>query len=113
MRAKAERGILPGCAPIGYKNAIVNGEKVIVLDPKTAPKVKRLFEMAPKMSLRKLAVEAEKMGLRSRNGKMFGPSSIKAILENPFYGGMLHFNGRVLKGQHESLFCKKAGSLYR
>lgn len=105
MRAKAERGVMPGCAPLGYKNAVVNGERVIVLDPETAPKVKRLFELATKkkMSLRKLAVEAEKMGLRSRNGKTFGPSALKAILENPFYKGLIRYQGELIRGNHNSL----------
>jgi site-specific DNA recombinase len=105
MREKAERGVMPGCAPLGYKNAWVDGEKAIVIDPDTAPKVKRLFELAAikKMSLRKLAVEAEILGLRSRNGKRFGPSALKAVMENPFYCGLLTYRGKIMPGSHEPL----------
>ena len=110
MLAKAERGILPGCAPLGYRNAIVDGERVIVPDPETAPKVRRLFELASrkKMSLRKLAAEAERIGLRSRNGKPFGPSAMKAVLENPFYIGIVRFNKILIRGQHKALVDENA-----
>lgn len=105
MRAKAEQGIFPGCAPLGYKNVKVDGQKTITLDLETAPKVKRLFELASKkkMSLRKLAIEAEKMGLRSRNGKTFGPSSLKGILENPFYIGALRYSDHLSQGAHRAI----------
>jgi site-specific DNA recombinase len=105
MREKAERGVMPGCAPLGYRNVTVNDERVVVPDTETAPKVRLLFELAEEegMSLRKLAIEAERMGLRSRNGKPFGPSALKAILENPFYYGALTFQGKTLVGSHEPL----------
>lgn len=105
MSAKARKGVMPGCAPLGYKNAWVDGERAIIIDPATAPKVRRLFELAgrKRWSLRKLVAEAERMGISSRNGKPFGPSSLKAILENPFYRGKVRWNGETLQGKHEPL----------
>jgi site-specific DNA recombinase len=110
MREKAERGIMPGCAPLGYKNAWVDGQKTIAIDPETAPKVKRLFELAgrKKWSLRKLAAEADRMGLKTRNSKAFGLSSLKAVIENPFYLGYMRYNDTIIIGQHSSLVSAKA-----
>jgi hypothetical protein len=105
MRAKAERGVFPGCAPLGYGNAEVEGEKVIVPDPETAPKVRRLFELAAgkRMSLRKLAAEAEEMGLRSRNGKPLSAPALRLMLTNPFYVGMVRYGGTERTGLHDPI----------
>ncbi len=86
MREKAERGTFPRCAPLGYKNAVVDGEKVIVIDEETAPKVRLLFRLASKkgMTIRRLVPSAAVIGLRSRNGKPLGAFSIHLILNNPF-----------------------------
>ena len=42
---KAEQGIWPTVAPLGYRNVMgANGKRVIELDPETAPFVVKLFE---------------------------------------------------------------------
>ena len=78
MREKAERGIFPGCAPLGYRNAEVNGEKVIVVDEKTAPLVREAFSLAStgRYSLRKILKKMTAKGMVSRNGHPMGVSGI-------------------------------------
>lgn len=109
MWDKARSGVFPGCAPLGYRNAISDGEKVIVPDPETAPKVRRLFELAStgKLSLRKMLPMAEEMGLRSRNGKPLQASSLRAILTNPFYLGLVRYKGELITGRHEPLVDRR------
>ena len=41
MREKAEQGIWPSYAPLGYLNADTNGKRHIVLDSETAPLIRR------------------------------------------------------------------------
>ncbi|HOY80054.1 MAG TPA: recombinase family protein, partial [Hyphomonadaceae bacterium] len=45
MLEKAQQGLWPTFAPLGYKNVLGdNGKRIIVVDPDMAPLVKRLFE---------------------------------------------------------------------
>src|SRR5499426_3407674 len=45
MLEKAEQGIWPSYAPLGYANIVgPNGKKAITIDPETGPLVTRLFE---------------------------------------------------------------------
>lgn len=111
MREKANSGVLPGCAPLGYKNVEIEGEKVIVPDLITAAKVRNLFLLAEsrKYTLRGILPLVEAMGLRSRNGKQIGLSALYTILTNPFYMGRLRYKGELIRGTqaplvHEKLF---------
>lgn len=108
MREKARSGTLPGCAPVGYRNAREFGEKHIEPDPKTAWQVRALFQfMADGLSLRRAGLHAFGLGLRSRNGKILGPSAIYAIVTNPFYMGMLRYKGELIQGKHEAIVSRK------
>jgi len=45
MQEKAEQGIWPSFAPLGYRNvAVADGKKIIEPDPESAPIISRLFE---------------------------------------------------------------------
>lgn len=105
MREKAERGIMPGCAPLGYINAVIGGERVIVPDPGTAPLVRKAFELATtgRYSLRKLLSVMTSKGLVSRNGKPLGASALWTVLTNPVYAGRIRYNGELLPGRHEAI----------
>lgn len=104
MYEKAKSGYLPGCAPVGYKNTALQGEKLIVPDPVMSKKVRNLFELvAQGKSIRKAGVLAMALGLRSRNWKHLGPSAVYGILTNPFYIGKIRYNGQLLPGRHQPI----------
>jgi hypothetical protein len=108
MQEKADSGVMPGCAPVGYKNVGSGRYSKIVRDPKNDWVIKLLFELvAAKYSIRKAGKEASALGLVSRNGKALGPSALYLILTNPFYTGMIRYNGELIKGQHEAIIDKK------
>lgn len=109
MRGKAYRGVLPGCAPLGYMNAVVNGEAVIVPDPMTCHKVRNLFLLARmrKLSLRGMLPLVAAMGLTSRNGKPIGVSSLHAVLTNPFYMGTVRYSEELIAAEHQPLIDKR------
>lgn len=44
MIEKAEQGIYPSCAPLGYINVECNGKRIIQPDPVIAPEIRKLFE---------------------------------------------------------------------
>ena len=105
MHNKAQRGDLPGCAPVGYRNTYEFGEATLMVDEKLAPLVKEAFDLAAEgtLSLRKILEVLTVKGLVSRNGKIMGTSALHALLTNPFYMGKLRYNGELLGGKHQSL----------
>ena len=96
MERKAASGILPCCAPVGYRNV---GKK-IVIDSVLAPLVQKAFERAAtsRLPLRSLLAEMTAKGLVSRNGKLLKVSAFWYMLKNPFYNGQIHWQGQLRHG---------------
>jgi hypothetical protein len=77
QRAKAESGIFPGMAPLGYVNEEWKGMKRIYVDTEVAEKVVRLFEFAASgLSLSRIRLRAHSLGVKARGGKILGRSSV-------------------------------------
>lgn len=102
---KAQAGKLPGCAPLGHRNARDRGEAIVEVDGEVAPLVREAFGLAAegKLPLRKMLEALTVKGLVSRNGKPLGASALHAVLTNPFYVGKLRYGGELLDGGHEPL----------
>lgn len=104
---KAGEGIYPSMAPIGYVNKI--DDHTIIIDPKTAPLIKKAFELAAtgQYSIRRLKVDLYKLGLRSaRAKKELVKEAMARILRNPFYYGEYEWKGKRYKGTHKPLISK-------
>src|SRR5207244_11914659 len=68
--------------------------------------VTNLFELyaTRSYSLRQLAAEAERIGLRNRSGRAFSLQRIDDILRNPFYTGVIRSTRfGLFAGKHEPL----------
>ncbi len=78
MREKRARGEIMHKAPLGYKNARdEHGRSILIPDPETYPLVQKAKELrAQGMSIRKICVEMERLGLRSREGRAVGIGSM-------------------------------------
>ena len=106
MRAKAEAGLYPSVAPLGYMNTSnENGVKVIVPDPVNAPLVKHMYERYAEgnISIANIAAELFSLGLRSKKGNRVSNSSVQRMLKNPIYRGQFFWKGIEYKGKHESI----------
>jgi site-specific DNA recombinase len=107
MQEKAEQGIWPTVAPLGYRNvAGPDGKKIIEPDPETAPIVARLFEWYATglLSLRDAARKVRAAGLVHRkSGAPVPTSTIHSILRNRLYSGEFGWNGRRYVGKHQPL----------
>ena len=101
MARKAEQGILPCCAPVGYRNY----RKKIEIDPVLGPLVRESFERAASsnLPLRTLLAEMTSKGLVSRSGRPLSVSAFWYMLQNPFYAGMVRWKGSLIQGSHEPL----------
>src|SRR5580704_11275578 len=107
MQEKAEQGIWPTVAPLGYRNLTgPNGKKIIEPDPKAAPLISSLFEWyaAGTLSLREAARRVRAAGLVHRkSGAPVPVSTVHAILRNRLYAGAFEWNGRCYLGTHQPL----------
>jgi len=110
LKEKAEQGYYPFKAPFGYKNIILKKSKkrIIVVDPETAPYIKRAFELyaTGRYTYVTTAEQLTEDGFRP-NGHKCTEKNIERILNNPFYIGAFKFNGKLYTdGQHEPLISK-------
>ncbi len=110
MEQKAKAGDMPGCAPVGYLNKTERGRKYVAVDEAKAQLVQETFELAAEgnLSLRKILKIVTEKGLTSRNGKTLGVSALWKILTNPFYMGLVTFNGEEYPGNHQPIITKEA-----
>jgi site-specific DNA recombinase len=110
MQEKAEQGIWPTVAPLGYRNvAGVDGKKIIEPDPESAPIISRLFEWyaTGMLSLKGAAQKAKAAGLVYRkSGAPVPVSTVHATLRNRLYMGEFEWNGRVYLGKHQPLVTR-------
>jgi len=107
MQEKAEQGIWPTKAPLGYRNVTgPDGKKVIAVDQAIAPLIGKLFEWYGRgdISLKEAARKAHAAGLRyPRSGARVPVSTIHTILRNRLYTGWFEWNGKLIQGRHDAL----------
>ena len=107
MQEKAEQGIWPTMAPLGYRNITGgDGKKIIATDPELGPIVSKLFQWyaTGQYSLRETARKAREAGLLYRkSGGNVPMSAVHSILRNRLYTGWFEWNGKLIEGRHEPL----------
>ncbi|MFZ5806247.1 MAG: recombinase family protein, partial [Verrucomicrobiota bacterium] len=106
-RQKLKNGLWPQMAPLGYLN---NREtKQIYVDKEKSPFIKKAFEAysSEKYTLKELQKIINELGLRGRRGKMLSVSNYQYLLQNPFYYGLIRYNGEYFEGKHEPIIAKK------
>jgi len=110
MTEKAQQGLWPSYAPIGYRNVVgADGRKVIEPDPDMAPIILRLFEWyaTGTMSLKALVRKARGEGLSFRkSGDPVPRSTLHAILRKRLYMGEVDWDGHIYQGVHEPLVSR-------
>jgi site-specific DNA recombinase len=107
MLEKAEQGLYPSWAPLGYVNN--KGTKGIDVDFMRAGIIRELFEIYSKgnVSLRELADHAYRKGLRTRAGKKLHIFLIERMLKNPVYIGDFVWKGVYYKGKHDAILSRE------
>ena len=108
-REKLRNGWRPNSAPIGYLND--SDSRTIIPDPKRFEIIEELFQLMVSGSYTPAMLHAkarDDFGLRTIKKKRIGGkplslSGIYRLLSNPFYTGLILWNGDVHKGKHEPL----------
>jgi site-specific DNA recombinase len=109
FRAKFELGWLPGIAPLGYLNE--KETHTIVPDPERFAPLRRMWDLmlTGTHSPRRIwEIATREWGLRTKKRKRIGgaPISLSAVYKmftNPFYAGLLQWNGRTAPGKHQPM----------
>jgi site-specific DNA recombinase len=111
MQEKAEQGIWPTVAPLGYRNVVgPDSKKIIEPDPDSAPVIARLFEWyaTGTLSLKEAARKARAAGLVYRkSGAPVPVSTVHSTLRNRLYMGEFAWNGHVYLGKHRPLVTRE------
>jgi len=109
MKWKADRGGTNGPAPQGYLNDRL--EKTVIIDPERFDLVKRMWKLMitwnytpPKVA----EIANEEWGFRTRRSKKrwgvpLWKSMAYQIFGNPFYAGLIRFNGELFQWKHEAM----------
>ena len=117
LRAKVEKGWLPGVAPLGYLNNKNRPEegKDIVRDPKRFPLLQKMWEMmlAGDYSFSQIVDIANKdwnfemRRFKRRGGGPLLKSRLYKIFTDPFYSGIIRYNGELHPGKHERMVTQE------
>ena len=77
------------------------------IDPALGPAVRDAFYLAARRgsSVRRVAAELAGRGVLSRSGQPLSASTLRELLRNPFYLGMVRFKGQLTEGRHAALVC--------
>ncbi len=106
-RQKLKNGLWPQMAPLGYLN---NKEtKQIYVDKEKSPLIKKAFEAyaTGKYALKEIRKIINDLGLKGRRGSLLSVSNYQYLLQNPFYYGLIRYNGEYFEGKHEPIIAKK------
>jgi len=107
MLEKAEQGLWPSCAPLGYLNVDgPNGKRTISPDPALAPIIRKIFEWyaTGEYSLAEVTRMAKGAGMVFRKTANAVPkATIHKILHNRIYTGDFDFDGRTYRGTYEPI----------
>ena len=108
MLEKAEQGIWPSVAPIGYRNySRSDGKKGIEPDPDTAPMIHLLYELYGKgnHSITTVAEKARTAGFNLQ--RPIPRASIHGILRNRIYTGDFDWSGKTYHGVHTPIVSRE------
>ncbi len=114
LRTRAEMGMLPGWAPIGYLNDNRSDHKCeYLLDPIRSPIVKMIFEKVGRDKWSGVRIYhwlKEDVKFTTRGGKPLNISTLYEMLKNPFYCGVFEYprkSGNWYVGKHEALITRE------
>jgi len=106
---RLKQGFYPLQAPIGYRD--MGKAKVKEIDAVQGPLVRQAFTLyaSGEFNFDRLQAEMHRRGLRGRNGCKVSKNTFTALLNNPFYTGLIFIKttGETFQGAHMPLISKQ------
>ena len=109
MYSRAEKGVYPGCVPLGYLNqGHQRGNKTIIPDLKYFPLIKKLWELllTGNYQLADLYRLMQEKYPLLKKGKPIAFSTFHRIFHNPFYCGLFKWGNKIYLGTHEKMLTQ-------
>ena len=108
QKEKLRQGWLPTRPPLGYKTIGEKGHKIHIINKKTAPFLKKAFELyaSSRYSLYELAKIMFQQGARSSFNNKITKSRWAELFHDPFYIGKIRWKGEIYPGKQELLVSK-------
>jgi DNA invertase Pin-like site-specific DNA recombinase/uncharacterized Zn finger protein (UPF0148 family) len=111
LQERFNEGWYPGWAPLGYINVPVENsterkaKKIIKQDPSRWHLIKEGFKLylTGNYSVNEINDFLYQKGLRSKTGKKVPHSIMTNTLKNPFYAGLMSWNGQEKTGKHQPM----------
>ncbi len=102
---KLAQGWMPAAPPPGYMTILREGKRIHDLNPQTYKSMQRIFELMlePQHSIETIRHKMTEFGLVSGRGRPFSKSHAHRILTNPFYIGVIRFDGKEYPGRQPHL----------
>lgn len=112
MRAKAEKGIFPSHAPLGYRNEITGkqGENRIFVDEERFKTIRKLWDLllSGNYSIREITEIAQtELGVTGMKGNPISDGVLYKIFGNPFYYGVFLWQKKIWPGTHTPMITKE------
>lgn len=106
---KLAQGWLPGTPPPGYKNVVRDGKKVQDFDPDTYKSMQRIFQLflEPGQSVETIRHKMFEYGLTTASGRMLVKNQAHRVLKNPFYIGIIQWDGKEYEGKQPRLISEE------
>ena len=107
FRQKLRNGIWPNRPPVGYFND--REARRIAVDPEKAKLVRKAFELyaTGNYPLHEVRRRMSEIGLTSCNNGQMSISDFQWMFKNPFFYGVMKFNGELFEGKHEPIISKR------
>jgi len=100
-RKASEGGYTGGWLPYGYRRADDGSVQVV---PEEAKVVKRIFAWAAEgKNLPWIARRLQADNVPTKLGGRWRPSTLRGMLNNPFYTGQIEFEEQLITGRHDSI----------
>ncbi|MBN1227673.1 MAG: recombinase family protein [Deltaproteobacteria bacterium] len=116
LKQKFQEGWWPGWAPLGYINVSLGGNpegrrsrKIVKKDPQNWSILKTGFKLylTGNYSVDEIGDILYKKGLRAKSGKKVPHSILFNTFRNPFYAGIMRWNGQEKVGKHQPMISLK------
>lgn len=106
---KLAQGWMPGPPPPGYMTVVKDGRRIHDFNPATYKSMQRIFQLLlePQYSADSIRHKMTEFGLVTGKGRPFSKSHAHRILTNPFYIGIIRWNGKEYPSKQPKLISEE------